>query len=217
MLLTLTKNFDDSKRDSPFYGRFQYVARYFLREASCLRTLNHEDIDKTLSYRSSWKWKEITPEVIQRVHTACDDLLAIADPHKITVTGNWIYFYTNTLTDIQQLSNGVMSQKGPIGRAVITHDKGTIGHKNPKFKFRTYFHSHRPTADQVLQLNNFVSNCQSEIGISPGLRDWLNQKNPLWIMDHYYIDHNDMKFVTMMALVNPKLVRKTKPIVQINN
>lgn len=215
-LSTPTINFEDVRRDSLYYGQFLYMTRFYLKEASALRKLNHEWITEALSMRSQWGWKHITPNVTQAAHDACDALLSISNPHKITIYSDWIYFYTNDLADIEKLTQASMIQYGQIGRAVITHNKGTIGHLNPKHKYRTYLRSHKPTQEQVTSLRQLVENSEDEIKISPGLRSWFEQTRYVWTWDHFYVDHNDMKIVTMLALINPKFVRQTKPIVRIN-
>ena len=215
-LSTPTVNFEDVRRDSLYYGQFLYMVRFYLKEATALRKLDHAWITETLSMRAQWGWKNITLNVTQAAHDACDALLSTTSPYKITIYSDWVYFYTNDLDDIEKLKQASMIQYGQIGRAVITHNKGTIGHLNPKHKYRTYLRSHKPTQEQVTSLRQLVTNSGDEIKISPGLRSWFEQTRYVWTWDHFYVDHNDMKIVTMLALINPKFVRQTKPIVRIN-
>ena len=78
--------------------------------------------------------------------------------------------------------------------------------------------SHRPTDHQRDFLRDFLHHNQQDVRASQGLKDFLKPKNNrLWMMDYYFVDHNDMKMVTALALMNPKLVRKTLPIVKVNN
>ena len=215
-LSTPTIKFEDVRRDSLYYGQFLYMVRFYLKEATVLRKLDHDLITEALSMRAQWGWKNITLNVTQAAHEACDALLSIANPYKITIYSDWIYFYTNDLNNIEKLAQASLIQYGPVNRAVITHGKGTIGHLNPKHKYRTYLRSHKPTQDQVTSLRQLVENSEDEIKISPGLKSWFEQTRYVWTWDHFYVDHNDMKIVTMLARINPKFVRQTKPIVRIN-
>ena len=206
----------DDGRDSLYYGQFLYSARFYLKEATVLRKLDHAEIDSSLKMRSKWNWKDITPETCDAAHEVCDALLKISQPHKITIYSDWLYFYTNTLEDIAALDRPVFRCYGPVNRAVVTHAKGTIGHIDPKYKYRTYIRSHKPTHEQVESLRQLVENSGPDVKMSPGLRSWLKQSKYVWTWDHHYVDHNDMKIATMLALINPKFVRETKPIVRIN-
>lgn len=217
--LTPQHKFDQVKRNDLFYGQFCYSARFYLKEASALRELNHESVDLTLNKRSNWGNKTITSDDRKNVHETCATLLGLQNPYKTMISMNWLYFYTNNLSDIDSLcANTPMEKLGHVSEVVITHPKNTIGLKNPKHAYRTYVRSHRPTDQQKESLREFVKHNKKFIKISQGLRNFLKAKQPRYYMsDYYFIDHNDMKMVTALALMNPGLVRKTMPIVQINS
>jgi hypothetical protein len=105
-----------------------------------------------------------------------------------------------------------------VSQATVVCPKNTIGLKDPKHQFRTYFKAHSPTEQQIRNLDDFLDANQEYIKPSNGLKSFFKRSNSYaWILDYHYIDHNDMKMVTALALLNPKLVRKTKQIVKINN
>jgi hypothetical protein len=214
-----TFNFEIAGRDSLYYGKFRYMTRFYLKEASSLRGATHAEIDRTLDVRAHWRrnYDIISQEVKDNVHAAFDHLDNLPNPYKRTIFSDWVYFYTNHVEDIENLAQGPMSQRGPVTEAVITHEYGTLGRIDPKYKYRTYFTSHKPTAEQLETFRQFIRNCEDDVKVSPGFRLWLTSGRVRWIMDHHYIDHNDMKMLTMIALISPKLIRKTKPIVKINN
>lgn len=218
-LLNRQQEFEKAKRNDLYYGRFMYCARFFLREASALRELDHNKISQTLFFRSSWSNKVIPDTDMQNVHNTCDSLLALENPFKTMVSVNWVYFYTNDIADIDYLcANTAMQQSGSIHQVVITHPKNTIGLKNPKHAYRTFVRSHKPTDQQKQSLQAFIKHNKKYIKVSNGLKDFLRSKHHRYYMaDYYYIDHSDMKMVTALALMNPGLVRKTMPIVQVNS
>lgn len=216
---TLKFNFESVGRDSFYYGQFRYMARFYLDKASTLRSSSHRDLDRTLDLLSARRWNApvVTDDIRENLHTVYDQLENLKNPHKKIIFAKWVYFYTNELQDIDSLSQGPMEMKGSVCEALITHQYGTIGQLNPKYKYRTYFSNHRPTVEQINTFRQFIENCGDEVKISPGFRDWLANQRIQWILDHYFIDHNDSKIITMIALINPQLIRKTKPIVKINN
>ena len=125
-------------------------------------------------------------------------------------------FRSNSFVDIAALSLGPLTFRG-ASEVNVTHPKNTIGLKNPRHKFRTYIRSHKPTQDQINSLKAFVTAAGDDIRVSPSLRDFLTKQRYMWMQDHYFIDHNEMSMTTVLALLNPKLIRKTMPIVQVNN
>lgn len=207
-------------RDDLYYGRYQYQARFWLQEASCLRDLDHDKINEVIEWRRGWlqyRRNEMSESTKEHLHTVCDQLLSLPTPYKKVIYQNYIYVYTNSVEDIVALSAGPLSLRG-TAQVNITHPKDTVGLKNPRHKFRTYVWSHKPTPEQMQNLASFVSAAGADIRPSPGLKEFLNPRNKrYWMSDYYFIDHNEMSLVTALALMNPKLVRKTMPIVKVNN
>ena len=187
---------------------------------SALRKLDHDEVDKIIDFRNSWTRHGVISEQIKRdLHITCDCLLDIANPYKITISSNWLYFYTNNPEDIESLAKtSPMKLLGKISEVEITHAQDAIGLKNPRHLFRTYVHSHRPTQAQRDSLREFLRHNKKYVRTSPSLKDFLSPKSKsLWMMNYFFIDHSDMKMVTALALMNPKLIRKTMPIVKVNS
>lgn len=210
-------NIVKDKRNSLYYGQFRYVALFFLKEASVLRDLDARSIDRTIDFRNNWKIR-VTNDERQRLHETAAHITSLTNPFKTNISYNWIYFYTNSLADIDILArNSPLTKQGKIREVVITHDKSVVGLKNPQHLYRTYIKSHRPEPHQRESLKAFVDHNSSEIRVSPGLREFLNDNKRYWLTDGYFIDHNDQRMITALALINPNLIRKTLPIVQVNS
>ena len=212
--------FEVAKRNSLYYGQFEYSARFYQKEISALRELDHHAIDRAVGYRNNWRNRDvITDDVKHQLHATCNHLLTLKNPFKTMISMHWLYFYTNHAEDIEHLTAlSPMRKQGSTTKIKITHAQNTIGLKNPQHAFRTYVQSHRPTDHQRDFLRDFLHHNQQDVRASQGLKDFLKPKNNrLWMMDYYFVDHNDMKMVTALALMNPKLVRKTLPIVKVNN
>lgn len=207
-------------RDDLYYGLYQYQARFWLSEASCLRELDHDKIDKVIAWRHTWlqyRRVSISQGAIEDLHTVCGQLQALENPYKKVIYQNYIYIYTNSTEDIAALGAGPLNLRSTT-RVNITHPKDTVGLQNPRHKFRTYVRSHKPTPEQCENLALFISAAGTDVRPSPGLKEFLGPKNRrYWMSDYYFIDHNEMSMVTALALMNPKLVRKTMPIVKVNN
>ena len=217
--MSTTQTFKVARRNSLYYGQYQYSAQFYLKEASALRELDHDKIEKTLAFRAAWTTNRVQDYEREAVHTACDCLLAINRPYKTMISYNWISFYTNDVADIDYLeATKSMRRIGDITTGEITHPKNTIGLKFPKHKFRTYVKSHKPTPEQCESLREFLKHNKADLKPSTGLKEFLSPKSQrYWMSDYFYVDHNDMRIVTALALINPALIRKTLPIVQVNN
>ena len=218
MLTLQISNTED--RDDLYYGQYQYQARFWLAEASCLRELGHDKIDRVIAWRHTWlqyRRNAISEGTKENLHTVCDQLQALPNSYKKVIYQNYIYIYTNSVDDIAALGAGPMNLRSTT-EVNITHPKDTVGLRNPRHKFRTYVRSHRPTPEQCENLASFISAAGADLRPSPGLKEFLSPKNRrYWMSDYYFVDHNEMSMVTALALMNPKLVRKTMPIVKINN
>ena len=208
---------DEDRRNSLYFDQFRYVALFFVKEASALRSLEPKNIDRTIDFRNNWKFR-VTNDERQCLHETAGYLRSLKNSFKTSISYNWIYFYTNHLSDIDFLATqSPMTKNGRTRQAVVTHSKDVVGLRNPKHLFRTYVKSHKPEPHQRESLASFLYNNQQEIRISPGFRDFLKDSRRMWLGDSYFIDHNDMRLVTALALINPNLIRKTLPIVQVNN
>ena len=204
-------------RGDLYYGQYLYQARFYLPEASCLRDLNHKTIEQTITWRIRWdkRFEDLKIQT-QNLHIVCDQLLALKNPYKKVIYQNWVYIYTSEFNDIVSLSAGPMVLRGTT-QVNVVHPKDTIALKNPKHKFRTFIRSHKPTDGQVESLRVFVEAAGDDIRPSPSLNYFLTKRRYTWMQEHYFVDHNDMSMVTALALINPRLIRKTMPIVQVNN
>ena len=96
-------------------------------------------------------------------------------------------------------------------QAKVDRPKNTIKLKNPKHQFRSYFKITKLTDVQKTHLTGFLLN-QKTVRLSPALDEWIvgafNRTQ-----DYFFIDHNEMSWLTMLSLVRPGLIRKTQQII----
>ena len=104
-------------------------------------------------------------------------------------------------------------------RANVIYPDEVVMLKEPRFKYRSYLRSRRVTPEEVAILKNWVEAQQGEIQPSGALKQFMNREASRWYLpvdytaDYYYFDHNDPRYVTMLAMVLPVPIRKTVPIV----
>ena len=230
------QKFKSVVKDRLFYNRFEYAISFTLDEASCLRELDHKKIDLTIERRKEWReislqrWnstgknfpghphnilgrrrKEITEKTVEDLHALADVLLTTSSDFKLVVSVNQGNVYTNDLTLIDQLDQFDCLSYKSYSRADITRPRNTIQLKNPKHKFRSYFKITKLTDDQKTHLTGFLLN-QLTVRLSPALDEWI--VGPFnRTQDYFFIDHNEMSWLTMLGLVRPGLIRKTMQII----
>ena len=232
--LFLTKSIQQFKivvKDRLFYNRFEYAIGFYLDEASCLRDLDHAHIDSMIKRRVAWRDialqriagtksmilglaprpKEITEKTVSDLHTVADVLLTTVADFKLVVSVSQVYVYTNNTGLIDQLSGLAGPTHKEYTRAVVCRPKNTIKLKNPNHQFRSYFKTNKLTDEQKTHLKNFLSN-QPTVRISPSLTIWLTSVFHR-TQDYFFVDYNEISWLTMLSLVHPGLIRKTLQII----
>jgi hypothetical protein len=68
------------------------------------------------------------------------------------------------------------------------------------------------TLQQKEHLQDFLFKQTENAKISPALQRWLDQPFNR-VQDYFFIDHSTQSWLTMLALVNPGIVRKTMHII----
>jgi hypothetical protein len=201
-------------------------------EANSLRNLSHEEIDITIERRREWReialqrWqkgnntvgnilgrrrKEITDKTVEDLHALADILLTTASDYKLVVSVNQGHVYTNDLTLINQLDCLDFLEHKSYSWAQVNRPKNTVQLKNPRHAFRSYFKTTKLTEEQKTHLTGFLLN-QPTVRLSPALDEWI--VGPFnRTQDYFFIDHNEMSWLTMLSLVRSGLIRKTMQII----
>jgi len=170
-------------------------------------------LGKKPNVQQSRLWNEITKEVEQNLYDFADTLRNSGVDLKLVVSSNRGWVYTNSLELIGQLTPMRMLTGKKYSKAVIDRPKNTIQLKNPQHQFRSYFKITKITNQQKDMLINFLTNQQSSIRISPALGEWITSAFHR-TQDYFFIDHDEMSWLTMLSLVHPGLIRKTQQIIQ---
>jgi hypothetical protein len=204
-----------------------------LDEISCLRILDHNNIDAMMEKRQVWReiaqqrWvthkqitnvitsrghRSITADTISNLHWVAETLLTTDADFKLVVSINQAWVYANNLELFDQLDAMPILKHKTYTQAKVDRPRDTLRLKNSEYKFRTYFRLIKLTAEEKDTLSSFLINQQSHVRLSPSLRDWvLNPFNRL--QDYFFVDYTTSSWLTMLNLVHSGLIRKTLHII----
>lgn len=230
----MTRKFNSVKKDRLFYDQFEYCIGFYLEEASCLRLRDHAEIDDIIQRRKQWqeiaqqrwangrqshgmilarRWRAITEKTVADLHAVAEVVLNITVPHKLVVSLNQGYVYTNDLALIDQLDLMPELIYKSYTRARVTRAKNTIQLKNPQHAFRSYLKSIRLNEQQKDHLMDFLYAQRDHVRVSASFQRWIDQPFNR-TQDYFFVDHHTESWLLMLALVCPGLIRKTMQIQQ---
>ena len=195
-----------------------------LREAGCMRKLDHAAIDHVVSVRKEWVGRlhdyyssnrAITDDVVKNLHNMCDVLINTKRQHKLVIEHGQIRVYANEPELFSEITDAVPGLKYPTyTQAVIDRPRNTICLKESAYTHRTYLRSVVVNEQQKRSISNLLRN-QEGIRLSPGLRDWALYSNwRTWTESYYFVDHTDTGWMTMLSLVYPGLIKNTIQIIK---
>ena len=222
------------KRDRLFFDKYHYCVAFHMKELHVCRGADHSRVNSWLDTRQSWyndfrnknhggSWhnvvgiaEPISDQVRQNCHLMVEFLKEHKDQHKLTISVNWGWFYTNDLKTARELSRFGFVEVLNVTQANVTIPRGSIRIVSSSNKYRSYFRSKKLTQEQKDSLHNFFKN-NIEIRCSPALEKWLDrERSPYWstwIRDSYFIDYDHDHVLTMLGLVCHNVIRKTVNIV----
>jgi hypothetical protein len=213
-------------KNSLFFGKYRYSAKFELAELGVIRGLKFDSIDKVVSDRNKWRndhrqtfryySKPITAEEVKDLKTVCKHLAQYKDTIKFTVSYHRGYVYTNNLKIIKQLSLlDCINQNVYIQEAVATSPPGTLALIDPKWSHRTYFRSKNITDQERATLTEYL-NSRENVRLSPGLTHWIKHSSRYWanwVQDYFFIDHNNDGEVLFLNMVVPRITGRSLQIV----
>jgi hypothetical protein len=232
LFLTIRK-FSPVRKDRLFYNQFEYCIGFYLEEASCLRYLDHAQIDDLIERRRHWqeiaqqrwvngsqahgmifrrRYRAITKKTVEDLHNVAEQLLNTTAEYKLVVTTDQGYVYTNSLALIDTLDALPVLIHKSFAQAVIARAKNTVQLKNPQHQFRSYFRLTKLTLQQKDHLMDFLYNQRGHVRVSPALQRWIDQPFNR-TQDYFFVDHNTESWLTMLNLVQPGIIRKTMHII----
>ena len=204
-------------RDRLFYDVYEYCVSFGMVEASALRGLNPERIDRVIAMRRSFRsiitWSSekklsITDQHVLDLHTLCTFLSQATESFKLVLSGERVWVYAKDWEFLKTVtqSSGVIRPR--YTRAVVDRPVDTVILKNPKHAQRSYFKEQAVSPVQKEQLIAFFNNHRDNVRLSPSLIKWL-QWPTRRIYSYFFVDYDHGSWPLMISLVHPGLIRKT--------
>ena len=211
------------KRTSLYFGEYAYSLKFYMPDVHVLRSQSHDMIDQLLeckedndAYLWTGDWggrREQAVGVREHLHEFLYFLNDISSNHKLTVQRHCGHLYTNDVNVINTVSHLGYLRADSITQVELT-PAGILLLQDPKHAYRTYFKNQRISIKDKERLIAFMLN-QLSVRTSPGLQDFLTQwPNYCYLQPNYFIDHNDMGFITMLQLVCAAGLKKTLTLVK---
>jgi len=195
-----------------------------LREAGCMRKLDHASIDHVVSVRKEWVGRlhdyyssnrAITDDAVKNLHNMCDVLINTKRQHKLVIEHGQIRVYANEPELFSEITDAVPGLKYPTyTQAVIDRPRDSVRLKESAYTHRTYLRSVVLNDQQKRSISQLLRN-QEGIRLSPGLKDWVSKISWRgWTESYYFVDHTDTGWMTMLSLVYPGLIKNTIQIIK---
>jgi hypothetical protein len=207
--------FEDRIRDRLFYDQYEFGYNIHLKGAAALRgPLTHDAVSSFIGRRNinamAWRREPITDDWAAKLHDMCDILAGFKEPCRLTVHTDWLYVYTNNLGDLESII--AFDPHGNGVRARVELPRDVVLLENPQHQYRSYFRGRMLNQEQGQALRRFLLNRGDCYRLTPGLHDRLSTSRHVYVQDHFFIDHNDLRDIQMLSLVAPGIIRKTLPI-----
>jgi hypothetical protein len=202
-------------RDRLFFDQYQYRMQFYLRFAWCMRSYDHDDLDRRLkNYQGGGRGAPFLtdPQTHADLHSMCDLLRGLPDSSKKMIQYDTVFLYTNDLEIIEDMSQvGYISQI-KIGQAVTVYPKDTVMLQNPVHQYRTFLKHKWWDQETSNHIKKFLLGRQELFRIPKSFLEKLQRSGRLATQDHHFVDHNDPDLLLMMSLVCPGIINKTLPI-----
>ena len=228
-----TPKFKPVAKDRLFYDRFQFCLAFDVSEASALRDLDKDKISRLLERRREWRqiglerwlsqghananilnsrsYREINQDAEPNLHALSDIMLNSGAEYKLVTSINSVWLYTDDLALIDCVSCCEFIRNIKRTQAQVDRPKDTIRLQNPKHQHRSYWCSVKLTEKEKINLSNFFAN-QPDIRPSPGLQAFFS--SPFHrTQDYFFVDYNELSWLTMISLIRPGLIRKTSQLI----
>lgn len=205
-------------RSQLYHGRYKYAVRCWIRDASVLRRLDHDQIDDIIDWRNSrprrgFEVERITDEQGDILHQLCDLLLGLpGDWHK-TCYIDHLHLYTNDEAHVTALAKSPLIAHAWVWQAQVDLPRDRLLRILPDWRFRTYLRERVLSTELTELLRNFVTSRADHAMASRSLsRSLMTTTWGCYVRHHHYIDHDDEQLPMLLSLTCPDLIRCTMPI-----
>lgn len=213
-------------RDRLYFDQYQYCLHFRMEELCCVREMDHAYIDRNIDHKNTWRQRSpnfggswvsrrgnITEEQRSNCHAMLDYLQSQQD-YKITISMDWGYLYTNSMSLIEKTAQLPYVLALRLTEAKIDRPKGTLHIQNSQHELRTYFRAQRLEERQRHSVVDFLT-AQQNIRLSPSLLEFIRRdQKHYYINENFFIDHDGMGIITMLNLVLSRATRKTLKLIR---
>lgn len=229
LLTNISQKIKTQSRNKLYFDKYEYCLQFYFPELSSIRERTHSGVDNALNARTwarqinfggSWRYNnrigpDITDELRADCHLLCTFFIELVNDHKLIISCDTGYFYTNHLQDITDLLNYPQVMMEQLKQAITDIPANSIVLKSSAHSLRTYFKSqHLANNEQKDNLRNILYN-QKNIRLGPSFSEWFTRYEfSKYIADNYFIDHNDMGILTLVSLACPIKIKNTLTIIR---
>jgi len=202
-------------RDRLFFDQYQYRLQFNLRYAWCMRSYDHDDLDRRLkNYHGRDRGAPFLtdPQTHADLHNMCELLRGLPDSCKKMIQYDTVFLYTNDLAIIEDMSQVDYIGQVKIGQAVMVYPKDTVMLQNPVHQYRTFLKHKWWDLETSNHIKKFLLGRQELFQITRSFREKLERTGRLATQDHHFVDHDDPNLLLMLSLVCPGIINKTLPI-----
>lgn len=230
-------------RSSLLYGQYEWSVSWFQTEITVLRqSLDADQVAQALGHRKHYEkvrwdnnisllerrlrptWKSaITRDVETNIDIVRSWLVNVSSSVKTVFFHDGLVIYTN---DRSLIDSAVCMVKAMnldtdvrVRQALITKLPNVVYLKKPyDYLYRTYFRNGYWNDSTVANIKAWVQGMGQQVRLCPSFDAMLQGRISRWhaancVWDHYFIDHNDPRLETWLAMISPGCVRKTMSIV----
>lgn len=233
--------------DRLYFDQYRWCVSFDLTSVSLLRGLPsdallalkfEERCHTSVFNRSQWvtnhggRWGDVVDKASMERHQ--QRLINVAqwmrdreDFGKVVVSMDRGWYYTSdwdhvlSLLDLRDVSNVRVCE------AVVSRPRGTVMLADSRYKLRSYFREIKLDTMVLQQLQSWLSN-QTHMRLAPSLHDWANNRveytssykalvRPAYLRSHWFVDHNEPAETLLLEMIAPRIIRRTVPIVKVNN
>jgi hypothetical protein len=208
--------------------------KFMLSEINALPTITHDSkqdtanilgtIEKRIAWRNHVRSKNwggnwtaiaidpITENVKQDLIDFRNQLADHVGSFKLMRYTNWGYFYTNDLSLISTLSKLPYLKSKSYQRCLVTRPLDTIARRDSKWAFRSYTRYKKLSTKEKTALGTFFHHNHDDVRMSRSMQEFFDG-NYAAIFDYFFFDYNHQGILSMVDIMCPGLIRKTKKII----
>lgn len=209
-------NFEPVSRDRMFYDQYQYGICISLEESSVLRQKTLGGLHSAIEYRNVIRTRywggsnnAIDDKIKRNLIAVWHELDAVRNSIKLVISFNILYIYSNDVAVLQHIADIPQVKFNNAVQSIVNRPRDVIVKTDPKFKYRSYFRERNLSDLERDRLLNFIQSRGDIFGVTNSFKKYLRKKSYYWLQRHQFVEHNDIKDITMLSLVVPGLIRKT--------